>query len=240
MTERDAAERFIVALDVPTAATAYRLVEQLAPIGCAFKVGLELLYAAGPNIVSELADRGLRVFADAKLHDIPATVRGAARALAARGAWMITVHAAGGEAMAQAALQGVREGADPKRPMPLVVAVTVLTSLDQAAIEAAIGVKRPLADEVVRRAELIRDWGLDGLVCSPQELRALKPLIGSELKLVTPGIRPQGAAPDDQARVAGAGAAVRSGADWLVVGRPVHAAPDPAAALQALIAEVAS
>ncbi|HEX6988081.1 MAG TPA: orotidine-5'-phosphate decarboxylase [Bacillota bacterium] len=234
------ADRIFVALDVPSRAQALDLVETLAPLGCGFKVGLELLSAVGPGVVEQLAERGLRVFVDAKLHDIPNTVGGAARALAARGAWMITVHVAGGRDMVRAALDGAREGARRGVSPPRVVGVTVLTSLSAAMLSQAAGVERAAEAEVARRAMAGQDWGLDGLVCSPREARGLRRLLGPGPLLVTPGIRPAGSPTGDQQRVAGAAEAIRWGADYLVVGRPVRESAEPAAALAALAAEVAA
>lgn len=232
------AERIFVALDVPGRAQALALVDLLAPAGCGFKVGLELLAAAGPDLIEELAARRLRVFVDVKLHDIPNTVRGAARALAARGASLLTVHIAGGREMIAAALAGAREGTAPGREPPRVIGVTVLTSLAGTMLSRAAGVERGPADEAARRARAGRDWGLDGVVCSPLEVRSLRRLLGPEALLVTPGIRPAGAGAQDQRRVATAAEAVAAGADYLVVGRPVREHGDPRAALAALAAEV--
>ncbi|ADU52127.1 orotidine-5'-phosphate decarboxylase [Thermaerobacter marianensis DSM 12885] len=233
------AERLIVALDVADGARAEALVGALAPAGCAFKVGLELLYALGPAWIDRLASRGLRVFVDAKLHDIPNTVYGAARALAARGAWLLTVHLAGGEAMCRAAVEGAAAGAAAAGTGPVrVLGVTVLTSLEGMAYEEATGARLPLADEVVRRARNGRAWGLGGFVCAPAELGRLRAVAGGEAWLVSPGIRPAGSPAGDQRRVATPGAAIRAGADYLVVGRPVTAAADPWAALVAIAGEV--
>lgn len=238
--ETAAGRRLVVALDVADAGRAEALVDRLAPAGCAFKVGLELLYALGPGWVDRLTGRGLRVFADAKLHDIPNTVFRAARALAARGAWMITLHVAGGAEMVRAALEGAAEGAAAAgHPRPLVVGVTVLTSLDEGALREATGTGSTLAAEVVRRAELARRWGLDGVVCAPVDLKAVRRSLGPGMVLVTPGIRPAGAPAGDQRRVATPAAAAAAGADYLVVGRPVTAAADPLGTLEAIAAQVA-
>lgn len=233
------AERLIVALDVADAGRAEALVNELAPAGCAFKIGLEVLYALGPDWIDRLAGRGVRVFVDAKLHDIPNTVYGAARALGARGAWLLTVHLAGGEEMCRAAVEGAAEGAAAAGvPALRVVGVTVLTSLEGAAYEEATGARLPLADEVVRRARNGKDWGLAGAVCAPAELGLLRAAVGAGFWLVTPGIRPAGSPAGDQRRVATPAAAIEAGADYLVVGRPVTAAPDPLAALAAIAGEV--
>ncbi|GAB6877064.1 orotidine-5'-phosphate decarboxylase [Thermaerobacter litoralis] len=239
----EAAGRLIVALDVADADRAARLVDGLAPTGCAFKVGLEMLYALGPGWIDRLVGRGVRVFADAKLHDIPHTVFRAARALAARGAWMITVHVPGGRDMVRAALEGAAEGAAAAGcPRPLVVGVTVLTSLDEPAFREAAGAASgpgfSLAAEVMRRARQALEWGLDGVVCAPVDLAAVRAAVGTGLVLVTPGIRPAGAPAGDQRRVATPAEAVAAGADYLVVGRPVTAAADPVAALEAIAAQV--
>ena len=233
------AERLIVALDVADGGRAEALVRRLAPTGCAFKVGLEMLYAQGPGWIDRLTGRGLRVFVDAKLHDIPNTVYGAARALGARGAWLLTVHLAGGRDMCRAAVEGAAEGAAAAGvPAPQVIGVTVLTSLAGEAYAEATGARLPLADEVARRAGNARAWGLAGVVCSPAELRPLRAAAGPGFRLVTPGIRPAGAPAGDQQRVATPAAAIAAGADYLVVGRPVTAAPDPLAALVAIAGEV--
>ncbi len=239
MVEVAPAGRLVVALDVAEAGRAEELVRRLAPSGCAFKVGLEMLYALGAGWIDRLAGQGLRVFADAKLHDIPHTVSRAARALAARGAWMITVHTAGGAEMVRAAVEGAAEGAAAAGcPRPLLVGVTVLTSLDEGALREAAGTALPLAAEVVRRAERARAWGLDGIVCAAVDLAAARRVLGPGMVLVTPGIRPSGAPAADQRRVATPGEAVAAGADYLVVGRPVTEAADPRAALEAIAAEV--
>ncbi|REJ36490.1 MAG: orotidine-5'-phosphate decarboxylase [Bacillota bacterium] len=224
------AERIFVALDFPAREPALDLARRLAPLGCGFKVGLELLSAEGPGIIEELADQGLRVFVDAKLHDIPNTVHGAARALAARGAWMITIHVPGGPEMAAAALAGARAGTPPGREPPRVVGVTVLTSLSAAQLAQGAGVERDPAAEVVRRALAARRWGLDGVVCAPQEARDLRRLLGPDMLLVTPGIRPAGSAPDDQRRGGAGGGGGGGGARAPAGGRPGREAADPGGA----------
>lgn len=234
------AERLIVALDVAEEGRARALVDQLGATGCAFKIGLEMLYAAGPRWVDDLSSRGLRVFVDAKLHDIPNTVYGAARALGARGAWLLTVHVAGGEDMCRAAVEGAREGAGAAGlPAPRVVGVTVLTSLEGPGYAAATGAGLPLEQEALRRARNGQRWGLAGAVCSPAEVAALRAALGDDFWLVTPGIRPAGAPAGDQRRFATPQKAIQDGATYLVVGRPVIAAPDPLAALAGIAAEVA-
>jgi orotidine-5'-phosphate decarboxylase len=200
------------------------------------KLGLEAFSAHGPTLVHDVAAIGPRIFLDLKLHDIPATVQRAAANCAAMGVSMITVHAAGGPAMLEAAVEGVREGA-PSDP-PMVVAVTVLTSLDSASLS-KLGV-RSTADELVREwAGLAQHHGLDGVVASAREAAELRRRCGENFVLVTPGIRPAGIAADDQRRVVTPAEAIAAGADLLVVGRPITGAEDPVAAAQSIVAEMA-
>lgn len=226
--------RIIVALDLPDAAAALALAGRLDPGRCRVKVGLELYTAAGPQVLGRLAERGFEVFLDLKLHDIPNTVAGAARAAAAHGCWMLTVHAAGGPAMLAAAAEALA-GRDRR---PRLVAVTVLTSLDEVALE-AIGVPLTPGAWARRLASLAVAAGVDGLVCSPHEAAALRAAHGPEVTLVTPGVRPAGGAAGDQRRVATPAQALAAGSDYLVIGRPITAAPDPAAALAAIERELA-
>lgn len=226
--------RVIVALDLPDADAALRLAERLDPGRCRVKVGLELYTAAGPRVIGGLVERGFDVFLDLKLHDIPNTVAGAARAAAALGCWMLTVHAAGGPAMVAAAAEALA-GVERR---PSLVAVTVLTSLDEAAL-AAIGVTLAPGEWARRLAVAALGAGADGLVCSPQEVAALRDAHGRDVTLVTPGVRPAGSAVGDQRRVATPAQALAAGADYLVVGRPITAAADPAAALAVISDELA-
>ena len=238
-TERDrlaeARNRLIVALDAPSAAAAEAMVAQLEGVCQWFKVGLELFLAAGPSVVERLAGRGCSVFLDLKLHDIPNTVAGAVRSAASLGARMTTLHAAGGPAMLAAARHALEGIADP----PLLLAVTVLTSMDAAQLHAA-GVDRSPADQVALLAAMGLEAGFNGFVCSPQEVAALRSLAGPEAALVVPGIRPQGAAADDQRRLATPAAALRDGASFLVVGRPITQAQEPAQAAEAILNEMAA
>ena len=201
------------------------------------KIGLEAFTAFGPELVHEVAGLGPRIFLDLKLHDIPATVRRAAANCAATGASMFNVHAAGGRAMLEAAVEGAQSlpGVDP----PLVIAVTVLTSLDDEALE-ALDIPRRAADLVTTWAELARECGLDGVVASAQEARALRELCGGDFLIVSPGIRPLAGSPDDQRRVVTPADAVRAGADVLVVGRPITRAEDPGAAARSVVEEIAA
>ncbi len=226
----------IVALDAPDEAPALRLAGRLDPSRCAVKVGKELFTAAGPGLVRALVARGFRVFLDLKFHDIPNTCAQACAAATRLGAWMLNVHASGGAAMMAAARRAVDDAAATAgTAKPLLVAVTVLTSLGDDDL-AAIGVQGPAAAQALRLARLAQGAGLDGVVCSALEAAALRAACGPSFQLVTPGIRPPGSAAQDQARVATPQAALAAGADWLVVGRPITAAPDPAAALDAILA----
>jgi len=232
----------IVALDVDSAAKALALADQLRGAVGAVKVGSQLFTAAGPTIVERLTERGHRVFLDLKYHDIPNTVAGAAAEAAKRGAWMIDVHASGGLAMMKAAQESARASAQAAGiTPPLVIAITVLTSFDQNTIE-SVGIQRPIVDQVDALAWLAQEAGLDGVVASPHEVARLRAARGERFVLVTPGIR--ASAPDeadhkrdDQARTMTAGAAITAGASFIVVGRPIIAAPDPLAAAEALAAE---
>lgn len=230
----EARKRLIVALDVPDAASAARLVGQLENTCQWFKVGLELFVAAGPAVIEPLVARGHSVFLDLKLFDIPNTVAAAVRSASALGVKMITLHAAGGPLMLAAAKEAVQGIAGP----PELLAVTVLTSMDQAQV-GAIGLKRSPAAQVELLARMGIESGIRGFVCSPQEVSALRALTGPEGVLVIPGIRPAGAAIGDQMRIATPAEALRQGASYLVVGRPITQAPDPAEAAEAILKEMA-
>jgi orotidine-5'-phosphate decarboxylase len=236
-----AADRIIVALDCsPDQARVYA--RSLAGEARWLKVGMTLYYAAGPDIVREFKDLGYKVFVDLKLHDIPHQVRGAAASVVRAGADMLTVHGSGGLAMMQAAAEGVDEASrelGESGEKPLTLAITVLTSLDETALK-QVGVARPLPEQVTALAVLAQQAGLDGVVASPQEARALRELLGPTAAVVTPGVRPQGSSTDDQSRVATPARAIADGASHLVIGRPLTAAPDPVSALREIIAEIAS
>jgi orotidine-5'-phosphate decarboxylase len=229
-----ARQRLIVALDVPDAASAVALADKLEGTCQWFKVGLELFTAAGPAVLEPLLKRGHSIFLDLKFNDIPNTVAGAVRSVAALGVHMLTVHASGGPAMLAAARNAL-EGM-PNRPQLL--AVTVLTSMDSTQIS-AVGLDRAPAAQVDLLARMGIAEGIRGFVCSPQEVRALRALIGPEGVLVIPGIRPVGTAIGDQKRIATPAEALRQGASHLVVGRPITHAPDPVAAATAILAEMA-
>lgn len=227
--------RIIVALDFPGAKEALAAAGRLDPALCRVKVGSELHTAAGPALVEGLQRSGFGVFLDLKFHDIPNTVAAACAAAAELGVWMINVHALGGRAMMETAHAAVAR----RQAKPRLVAVTLLTSIG-AADMAEIGLAGNPRDAVARLARLAQACGLDGVVCSAQETAALRRQLGSGFCLVTPGIRPEGADGDDQKRVATPRQAIANGADYLVVGRPITRAPDPAAALRAINAEIAA
>lgn len=230
----EARKRLIVALDVPDAASAEELAARLEDTCEWFKVGLELFVSAGPRVLEPLLKRGHSVFLDLKFHDIPNTVAGAVRSAAGLGIHMLTVHATGGPAMlaaARAALDGL---ANP----PEMLAVTVLTSMD-AAQNTAVGIDRSPANQVELLARMGIAEGIRGFVCSPQEVATVRSLTGPEGVLVIPGIRPAGAGVGDQKRVATPAEALRLGASYLVVGRPITQAPNPAEATEAVLKEMA-
>lgn len=225
----------IVALDVPDVAAALEIVDALG-VSCRFyKVGSELFTACGPAVVRELRARGADVFLDLKLHDIPNTVAGGVRAAASLGARLVTVHAAGGEAMIRAAVQAARDAEDCA-----VFAVTLLTSLDGAAIAGIWGRAEPLdvSGEVVRVAGIAAAGGAAGVVCSGREAMAVKARFGASLEVLIPGIRVAGAATHDQSRTSSPAEAVGGGADYVVVGRAVTAAPDRAAAMREILGQL--
>jgi orotidine-5'-phosphate decarboxylase len=230
-----ARRRLIVALDVPDLPAATQLVNRLARVSTWFKVGLELYTAAGPPVVELLAARGHSVFLDLKFCDIPNTVAGAVRSAAALGVRLLTVHAAGGPAMLAAAQSALAGLADP----PQLLAVTVLTSMDQIELN-AVGLKRSPASQVELLARLGLAAGIRGFVCSPLEIAALRALTGPQGVLVVPGIRPSGSQQGGQKRSATPADALGNGASYLVVGRPITQAPDPAAATEAILEEMAA
>ena len=224
----------IVVLDYPSSDAALALVEQLDPKRCNVKVGKELFTRAGPGVVRALVDRGFRVFLDLKYHDIPNTVGAACAAATDLGVWMLNVHASGGPAMLQAARAAVGDAAD----RPKIIAVTVLTSLDSNDLSAA-GFAGDTATTASKLANLTEECGLDGVVCSPQEIAMMRAERSDNFLLVTPGIRPAGSAVGDQKRVMTPADALAAGASYLVIGRPITAAPDPMEAFAAIEASLA-
>jgi len=227
----------LVALDVESAAKAVELANLLRGSVGGFKIGKQLFTAAGPAMVRELTSRGDRVFLDLKFHDIPNTVAGAVQSAVSTGAWMVNVHCSGGSAMMKAAADAATNAAaKTSQPRPLVIGVTVLTSMNDDALK-EIGVGAPMLDHVVHLAKLARASGLDGVVASPQEVRAIRQACGPDFQIVTPGIRPadqQGK--DDQARTMTPAEAIEAGATYLVIGRPIAAAPDPKSAAEKILA----
>jgi len=230
----------LVALDVPTAAEALTVADTLRGAVGGYKIGSQLFTAAGPDIVRTFVDRGDPVFLDLKFHDIPNTVAGAVSSATELGVWMVNVHASGGAAMLTAARRAADESAARTgRKAPLVIAVTVLTSMDAPTL-AGVGVPSTPLDQVIRLATLAQNAGLDGVVASPQEIAAIRSACGSGFAIVTPGIRGGSAAsgPDDQHRTSTPAGAVSAGSSYLVIGRPITAASDPRAAALAILDEV--
>jgi orotidine-5'-phosphate decarboxylase len=234
--------RLILALDLPTLAEAASLGRRLAPHLAAVKIGSQLFTAEGPRAVHAMQDQGLRVFLDLKFHDIPNTVAGAVAVARRLGVWMLNVHAGGGPAMLRAAAGAAGASpADQRRDTPgsrpIVLGVTVLTSLDEAGLQATLGTTRTLREQVCHLARESQEAGLDGVVASPQEVADIRQACGAGLIIVTPGVRPVISSSDDQRRVRTPGEAIRAGADYVVVGRPILAAPDPAEAARRIAEE---
>ena len=217
------------------------LVDALRGLSGGFKIGNRLFTSEGPVLVRRIVEAGSRVFLDLKFHDIPNTVEQAVEAAVGTGAWMINVHASGGTLMMQAAARAAREtSARLGRPAPVMIGVTVLTSMDQESLR-AIGVERPVLDQVIALARLTRQAGLQGVVASAQETPAIRQACGPDFQIVTPGIRgaAAGVERNDQSRTMGPAEAIRAGASYIVVGRPIIAAPDPRAAAAAIVEELA-
>jgi orotidine-5'-phosphate decarboxylase len=224
--------KIIVALDYADSASALELVNQLDPTLCRLKVGKELFTAVGPQFVEQLARSNFGVFLDLKFHDIPNTVAKACTAASNLGIWMLNVHASGGLEMLQAAKQAVQSG----ESKPLLIAVTVLTSMNQASLN-QIGIQTDLTTHVFNLATLTQQAGLDGVVCSALEAKMLRAQLGIDFCLVTPGIRPANVNQDDQSRVVTPADALRYGASYLVIGRPITKAVNPNKALEAIYNE---
>lgn len=219
--------KVVVALDYANETEALRFVDRISPQSCRLKVGKEMFTLFGPAFVRTLQQRGFDIFLDLKFHDIPNTVAKAVSAAAEMGVWMVNVHASGGPRMMTAARDALQVYGAQR---PLLIAVTVLTSMEQDELT-AIGVQRPLEEQVLQLATLTQQCGLDGVVCSAREAAVLKQTLGAAFQLVTPGIRPANAELGDQRRVLTPVDAVRQGSDYLVIGRPITQAADPAAVL---------
>ena len=227
--------RIIVPLDFNTSEQALQLVEKLQPDLCRLKVGKELFTKAGPALVEKLIKKDFDIFLDLKFHDIPTTVAKACAVAADLGVWMLNVHASGGSEMMSLA----REEIEKKSHRPLLIGVTILTSINQQALS-ELGIQCSVAEQVMRLAQLTSDAGLDGVVCSAHEVKMLRDNLGEEFKLVTPGIRPGGSSNDDQKRVMTPGQAINAGSDYLVIGRPITQAADPAQALTDINEEISA
>tara|TARA_R100001143_G_scaffold136_2_gene370 strand:+ start:1847 stop:2548 length:702 start_codon:yes stop_codon:yes gene_type:complete len=225
--------RIIVALDFDNRADAMTLLDKLSPQSCRVKVGKELFTRFGPDLVREVQQRGFEVFLDLKFHDIPNTVAKAVAAAAELGVWMLTLHASGGEAMMRAA----REALADSEHKPLLVAVTVLTSMAEEDLMAQ-GIARATEEQVQRLAAIAQESGMDGAVCSASEAASLRKLLSENFLLVTPGIRPAGDAADDQKRIVTPGDAVHAGSNYLVIGRPITRARHPDVKLQTILEEI--
>lgn len=229
------ASPIIVALDYAEPAQAMAMVEQLDPARCRVKIGKELFTRGGPQLVEKVVSKGYDVFLDLKYHDIPNTVAGACSAAASLGVWMVNVHALGGKRMMEAA----REAIEKASHKPLLIAVTILTSMGEEDLR-EIGLPGSPVDNVARLAKLSHASGMDGVVCSPQEVTMLRSVLPSNFSLVTPGIRPAWSAKGDQTRITTPADAIKNGSSYLVIGRPITADPEPLAALKRIEDELAT
>ncbi|MCU6709441.1 orotidine-5'-phosphate decarboxylase [Paenibacillus sp. J5C_2022] len=238
LSREQAAGKVMIALDYPDEASAKTLIKQLQGIPCYMKVGMQLFYAAGPSFVASLKEQGYYVFLDVKMHDIPNTVKGGSDSVTRLGVDMFNVHAAGGRAMMEAALEGVDAAIGAGQKKPDVIAVTQLTSTSQTMMNEEIGISGSVEAAVIRYAELAQASGLDGVVAAPTEVIAVKSACGASFKTVTPGIRPFGVAAGDQSRIMTPGEALRQGTDYMVIGRAITAAQDPRAALESILEEL--
>ena len=239
MTREEAKAKVIVALDVPTREEAMVLVRQLHNKVGAFKIGMQLYNSEGPDIVRDIQAEGGKVFVDLKFHDIPNTVAQTSKVITGRKAFMFTVHAAGGHTMLATAAEAAKEmAAELQVEKPILVAVTVLTSISQQEFEEEIGVKRPIEEQVVIWAKMSQAAGLDGVVASPKEIKAIRQACGEDFVIVTPGIRPTWAAANDQSRIMTPKQAVEAGANYLVIGRPITKQENPAEAADKIVEEI--
>lgn len=234
-----AKERLIVALDVDTTEEALSLVEKLQNHVGVFKVGMQLYNSEGPEILKKIHGLGGKIFLDLKLHDIPNTVGHAASVLTRYGVFMYNVHTAGGSEMMRKAVESAdKVSAQQGSPRPLVIGVTVLTSINQSILENEMGITRTVEEQVVSWARLAKESGMDGVVASPKEIVAIRDACGDEFVIITPGVRPEWAAANDQKRVMTPREAVAAGASYLVVGRPITAAADPVDAAKRIVSEM--
>lgn len=232
-------EKLIVALDVSTRQEALQLAEQLWDSVGAFKIGMQLYNSEGPDIIRDIQALGGKVFVDLKFHDIPNTVGQTSRVITRREAFMFSIHASGGREMMEKSACAVREVSEELgTPKPLVIAITVLTSINQEVFEHEVGIARPIEAQVVNWAKLAKEAGLDGVVASPQEIEAIREACGEDFVIVTPGIRPLWAISNDQKRVMTPKEAVLKGATYLVVGRPITAHQNPGAAAKKIVEEM--
>lgn len=235
----EAAGKLMVALDYSSAEQAKTLIRELEGIPCYMKVGIQLFYAAGADFVKELKASGYKVFLDLKLHDIPNTVKGGANSITRLGVDMFNVHAAGGKSMMASAMEGVLEALDNhSAARPLLIGVTQLTSTDQETMNREIGIPGSVESAVLSYASLTKEAGLDGVVASPLEVPAIKAHCGKDFITVTPGIRPAGSSRGDQSRTLTPAEAVRSGTDYMVIGRPITGAAVPREAAEQIIGEM--
>ncbi|MBO8128852.1 MAG: orotidine-5'-phosphate decarboxylase [Peptococcaceae bacterium] len=235
----EARKKLLIALDVDSWEQASALVDLLKDDVGGFKIGMRLFYREGPNVVRRVAKQTETVFLDLKVHDIPQTASEAVRALIRYGANLINVHASGGRAMMEAVADAAAaEAAHLGVTRPRIIAVTVLTSLDDDALQNQLGISSTVAETVIRLARNTKQAGLDGVVASPREAAAIRDALGNDFLIVTPGIRPTGTQSNDQKRIMTPGDAVRQGADYLVVGRPVTGAPDPRQQARAIVDEI--
>ena len=240
ISKQEAKERLCLALDVSTLSEAEGIVAEVKDFVGVFKVGMELFSAEGPRVVRRIRDLGGQVFLDLKYHDIPNTVAQAGRVATRLGVAFFNVHASGGKQMMEATMLAVKDEAKRTQvEAPKVLAVTVLTSLSAAMLREEMGVGRELEEQVVAMATLAKDSGLDGVVASPKEISSIRQTCGRDFIIVTPGIRPAGAEKQDQQRVTTPREAIERGADYIVVGRPIHAASDRVAACRGILAEMA-
>ena len=226
-------KRLIIALDFPNGEQALAFVSSLSPESCRVKVGFQLYVAEGPDLVKKLVDQGFDVFLDLKFHDIPNTVSSACLAASELGVWMMNVHALGGEKMLTVAAEAVQSVANP----PLLIAVTVLTSMDKQQLS-GVGLQVDPKEQVLKLAKMAKKSGLDGVVCSAQEAYVLKKTVGNDFKLVTPGIRPRESEKGDQSRIMAPADAIRNGASYLVVGRPITQALAPKDVIERINQEI--